>query len=301
MTGSRVCFGYSIESSIDFQYLRTGQGDPLVVQAHDGTWDAADGEIVMDWPSRENRPVSIRLHRAGDGYGLWISDAGWYSIMPKQAQLMVPPGGNLLRREERLWGMPSILTFISRGDIPFHAAGVDIGGVAILFGGPTRHGKTTLAAALWCDGLRVLSEDVSCVGENAHVVPGPTMIRMRHDVVGQLTASNLSALARDDDRTHMVMTGTLADDASPVPLGAFVLLAIGDEIRLERVDPLDALPDLWVLTFHIPADEHEGWIFQRVAGLAAQVPVYRLTRPLRMDALPATIEAMRSLSDELVA
>lgn len=296
-----ACFGYQIDSTLNFRYLRTGSGDPLSIREHDGTWNASDGELLKDWPPRASRPVHIRLHRTSSGFGLWISDAGWYSISSARPEITVPPAGNELRREERLWGMPSILTFLTRGDLPLHAAGVSVGGTAVLFGGPTRHGKTTLAASLWDAGYRVLSEDLSCVDKGSYVVPGPAMIRLRHDIAEALKFKNLDILAHDDDRAHTVMTGELAADATPVPLGAIVLLDVGADVKVSRVEVAEAIPNLWLLTFHLPADDHESWLFRRVVDLAAGVPVFRLTRPLEFDAIPASIEAIEDIAESVAS
>lgn len=295
-----VCFGYQVDSPLQFRYLRRGVGEPLSIEEHDGSWGAADGDLIVDWPPRKNRPAHVRLHQTSTGFGLWISDAGWYSISSDAAAITVPPGGNELRREERLWGMPTILTLLRRRDLPMHAAGVEIDGSAVLFGGPTHHGKTTLAACLWDAGHRILSEDLSCITLHSDVIPGPTMIRVRHDVAKALHFRNLEELGVDDDRAHMVMRGTDATDATPVPLRAVVLLDVGTRVEVTRVDPAEAIPNLWLLTFHLPFDDHESWLFKRVVDLAADTPIYRLTRPLEFDSIPRTIEAIQDIASGFV-
>jgi len=293
------CFGYEIESDLEFEYLRRGPGARLQIEQHDGTWNARNGELLIDWEPRPNRPAHVRLHRSGSGYGLWISDAGWYEVQVDEPRIVVPPAASTLRREERLWGMPSLLTFQNRGDLPLHAGAVESGGKAILFGGPTRHGKTTLAASLFDSGLRLLSEDLSCITASWQIVPGPTMIRLRHDMAAALHIENTRIVGKDEERTHLAMFGDMAEDSSTVPLGAVVLLDVGDELDITRVDPMEALPDLWVLTFHLPGDEHNRWAFDRITELTTVVPVFRLRRPLRLDAIPATIEMMMSIGSDV--
>lgn len=296
-----VCFGYEIESSIDFEYLRKGTGDPLTISEHDGTWEAGKGELLVDWEARPNRPAHVKLHRAGSGFGLWVSDAGWYEIAPGANHITIPPSGNELRREERLWGMPSLLTFLNRGDLPLHAGAVDMDGAAVLFGGPTRHGKTTLAASLFDHGYRLLSEDLSCVTRSGDVIPGPTMIRLRHDMAEAMDVRSTTPVGKDEERTHLAMTGPEAEDSSIVPLSAILLLEVADDIGLTRVDPMEALPSLWQITFHLPIDDHSRWIFDRITELATTVPIFRFRRPLRLDAIPATIEAMQGIGSDVGA
>jgi hypothetical protein len=226
-------------------------------------------------------------------YSLWIADAGWYVVEPGRRRISVPPNGRSVRREERLWGIPALLTFLGRGDVPLHAGVVDIGGMAVGFGAPTRHGKTTLAAAFWRNGHRLLSEDLTCLrwDPDPMVIPGPAMLRPRVDIADRLELTEVVEIDRDDDRVHFALDGPRARDHTAVPLAGFILLReTADEISLSPVELADAIRDLWALTFHLHVDEHERRMFERLTDLAARIPVWDLRRPMTIEALDDTVD-----------
>lgn len=293
MTRSGGCYGYSVDSTVDLHYLRRGGNlDQLTVTVHDQT-GLSGGELVLDWPRRPSRPVAIRLYRSNGRYGLWVEDAGWFRIDVSSRNISLPAGGDPLRTEERLWGLPSLLTFLADGDLPLHAGAVEVDGRAILYTAPTRFGKTTLSAALWSHGYRLLTEDlcrIRFIDGDPHVFPGPAMLRMRHDMAARLQIPNVEQVGRDDDRVHFALDPQLRGDSSPLPIAGIVFLREDDTVDLAPVDSADAIRDLWVVTFHLP--EQEAVTFGRVAELVASTATWNLMRPLRPEALPSTVEAL---------
>jgi hypothetical protein len=115
------------------------------------------------------------------------------------------------------------------------------------------------------------------------VIPGPAMLRLRHDVARRLELPGARLVGDDPDRVHYALERP--GDCEPVPLRAVVFLAEGDSAALEPVEPPEALRDLWALSFRLPTEEDVGRSFAAVADLAAAVPVLRLRRPLALDAL----------------
>jgi hypothetical protein len=197
----------------------------------------------------------------------------------------VPADGGL-RTEERLWGIPALLCFRARGDLPLHAAAVETDGGAVLIAAPRTYGKTTTAAAFHRAGRRVLAEDTSCVrlDGGAHVVPGPAMLRLRPDVASRLELPRARRLAADDDRVHFALAEP--GDCSPVPLRAVVLLEEAEQAAaLEPVEQPEAIRDLWALSFRLPTEEDVSRSFAGVADLAAAVPAFRLRRRLALGEL----------------
>ncbi|HEX2153485.1 MAG TPA: hypothetical protein VHL52_05870 [Acidimicrobiia bacterium] len=254
--------------------------------------------MILDWPARPGRPVAIRLHADTGGYALWIEDAGWFGIDLEASEIRLPSRGNQLRTEERLWGMPSLLMFMHRGDMPLHAGAVEIGGKAVLYTAPSKFGKTTLSAALWTAGHRLLSEDLSRVRLTSQtaVLPGPAMLRVRHDMAERLSISDAIRVGEDSDRVHFALEVDRRGDSHPVPIAGLVILREGDEPLLSRVDPATALKDLWVVTFHLP--DRDAIAFSQLGQLVDTVPVWNLVRPLRLDALPSTITMIERVANE---
>lgn len=290
-----TCYGFAIHSTLPFAFLRGGHGDPLVVRARHGDPEDAAGDLIVDWPAVDDR-AHIRLYRDGPRFRVWIEGCGTFAVEPEAGRIGVPDDRDALRRERWLWGLPVALCLLHRGDVPLHAAAVEIDGHAVLLAAPGGWGKTTLAAACHQAGHRILSEDLTCVRvePGPAVIPGPAMLRPRPDVVAGLRLGGRSAapgarraVALDGDR----------GSCAPVPLRGVVFPRPGaDHARVEAVRRVDALRDLWGLTFCLPTQDDRARSFARIAALAAALPAWNLYRPLTLAALPDTIAALRRLA-----
>jgi hypothetical protein len=242
-----------------------------------------EGEPVRRWMPRGDHPFEADLYRDGNVFRLWVRDSGWYMIDPTGPSIQVPMEGNPVSREERLWGFPAALCFIERGDLPLHAAAVEVAGMALLLAAPGRFGKTTLAGAFLRAGHRVLSEDISCCtfGPEVSVIPGPAMLRVRHDSYRRLTFPGTRQVGRDEDRVHLALEGQARGSAEPVPLAGVVFLRKSEgAASLEVVPGPDALQDLWALSFKLSTEPDRIRCFRAVAELGSRVPVWNLHRPL---------------------
>lgn len=292
-----TCFGFAVRSTLPFHYLREGSGEPLDVVAGSDLADAdrdSDGELLLEWTPSSRFPLAGRLLRAEPGFRLWVDTWGWFLVDPETPRVSVPQTDNVVRREERLWSIPAMLCLLARGDGALHAAAVEIDGHAVVLAAPGTHGKTTLAAALHAAGHRLLSEDTTCVriAHDAAVVPGPAMLRLRHDVAEQLDVPHAEPVGSvPDDRVHLALDPAGRGDCTPVPLRAVVLLRRADEeLRIEPATPAEAIRDLWALSFRLPTDADRERCFAAVTGLARAVPIWNLHRPLRFGDLAATVE-----------
>jgi len=249
--------------------------------------------LVWEAPTH---PFTAQLHRNGGRFHLWIEGTGWFTIDPEASWIGTPPGAEVLRTQERVWGLPVLLCLLHRGLLPLHAAAVEIGGRAVVVGAPGRHGKTTLAAACAAAGLRVLAEDLAVLDLTAGpaLLPGPAMLRLRHDVAANLGPLPGTVLGRDDDRVHVALDHV--GDASPVPLSAIVLLREEDAPPSMRgADPQVALRDLWALSFNLPTAEDRSRCFSQLVDLLAAAPVLDLKRRRSYEELSATVEALAAV------
>ncbi len=295
MTASAIrgtCFGYEVRSALPFEFLRGGEGEPLEVVASSDGRAGPDDELLLDWERSPERPFCARLYSDGSRYRLWVRDGGWFGVEPGVPRVHVPAREDAIRREERVWGVPAILCFLARGDLPLHAAAVEVEGRAILLAAPGTFGKTTLAAAFLRAGHRVLSEDVSCVRllPEPAVLPGPALLRVRRDVANRLDLPFGRVVAEDEERLHLSLDERERGDCRPVPLGAALLLRTGDCFGLERAPTPDAIRDLWALSFRLPSEDDFARCFAAVSDLVRSVPVWNLSRRLRFDTLAATVE-----------
>lgn len=289
--GLGSCFGWSIQSDLPFHYLREGGGEPLEVR--EGEMEQPPGELLRQWDP-PLFPVRSRLHRNGRDFQLWVEDFGWIYVEPDRPRITMPPELDPVRREERVWGLPSLFCMLRRGDVTVHGACVEIDGRALLIAAPGRFGKTTLAAAFAQAGYRVLGEDLVCLrlGDAPTVIPGPALLRLRRDVADEFRIPGAVEVGRDEERAHFALVagrGTCA----PVPVAGIALL-LEDDVppRLDPVPGPTAVRDLWAVSFNLPTDEDRARCFAALAGVASSTRVWHLTRRRRIDALPATIECL---------
>lgn len=298
VAGSAV--GFAVRSSLPFETLRSPSGEtPLLVEK--AAVEPPHGEPVAVWRSRADNPFHGTLHRHHDRYLFWASDAGRYEIAPEAGWIRVDGDAEPLRRELRLFGIPAALCALYAGDLSIHASAVEIGGKALLLGGPSMHGKTTLAAGLAAAGHRLLAEDtVRCaIGAVPALYPGPAAVRLRPDVAQhvRLPGAHRGSGAPDAGRQPMIFDAPQRGDGRAVPLRGVVLLRRGDEVGMQPLDGADAARDVFSLSFRLPTDESRRACFARVVDLTARVAAYDLRRPLSMAALPEVIEHLERLVD----
>ena len=287
-----TCFGWEVRSTLPLEYLREGAGEPLEVTAPGPEGPAAADELLLEWHATEERPLEAKLYAGEGSYRLWIADGGWFSADPAGPRIDAPADGGL-RTEERLWGLPALLCFLARGDLPLHAAAVETEKGAVLLAAPRTYGKSTMAAGFHRSGRRVLTEDTACVrlGPEPAIVPGPAMLRLRHDVAAALELPRVRRLGEDPDRVRFALEEP--GDSTPVPLRAIVLLDAGEGgSEIEPVERADALRDLWALSFRLPVEEDVARSFAGVTDVAATVPVLRLRRRLALDSLDEHVETI---------
>jgi hypothetical protein len=293
-----TCFGFEINSELPFAYLREGVGDPLEVSESSIERVGRDDQLLIAWTPVPELPFHARLYSDGSHYRLWIDGGGWFSIDPKRQRIVVPQGRNPVRTEERLWGIPAILAFLARGDLPLHAAAVEVDGHAILLAAPRMFGKTTLAAAFVRSGYRLLSEDVSCVrlsSRTPSVIAGPAALRVRRDVADRLDLPSVRVVAETEERVHFAIDEARRGDCTPVAIRAIALLKpSADGLLLERAGIPDAIRDLWALSFRVPTDADRARCFKGVSDVGASVPVWNLSHPHGLEDLAATVERIAS-------
>jgi hypothetical protein len=285
------CAGFEVHSSRTLQTLRTGGGSPLYVDFEPDL--AGEGELIMRWHPRPQNPFHGRLLRDGRTYAFWASDAGWYLIEPDVPRIATSADEASLKSELRLFGVPATLCALELGDFAVHAAAVEIDGRGVLLAGPSRFGKTTLAAAFASVGHRLLTEDMTrCSTKYGPAVfPGPAAVRLRSDVAGAINLVKSRRVALDDDRVYHVLEPAERGSGSPVPLQAILFLRDAvDAPELRSLAAVDAIRDLWALTLTLPGDASTRASFERLVDLVTRVECLELRRELSIDQLPAVIE-----------
>lgn len=290
-------FGFSVRSSVPLRFLRHGGGaESLKVLEYESPDNQQQGELMGEWPLQgTSYPASAQLFRIPGGYEYVTSDAGRFRIDIERARIQVPREGDPLLREQRLHGMPMILSFLSRGDISLHAAAVEIGSAAVILAAPSRYGKSTLALAFQRGGHRVLSEDlICCRPSTSEAIPGPALLRIRPDVYPQELPEGLFVAAERPDRVFVGFDAARAGSGAPVPIAAVVFLRESTALAVEPAERTTVLKDLWRLSFRTGTEEGRAESFRRLARLAGSTPAWNVSRPLTLATLDATVELIRN-------
>ena len=293
-TGS--CYGFSISSELAFQFTRPGAGETLNITEASPDRPQPQGDPLLEWEQAPGHPFA-RFYSHDDEYSLWIDQMGWFFVQPARRAIQVPNQVDPVRREVRLWSLPAALCLVERGDLSLHGAAVDLGGTALVFAAPGKHGKTTLASAFLQAGYRLLSEDLTCCRpqEIPSVMPGPAVMRVRRDSYDRLEFPGTQVVAEDPDRVYLSIEENLRGDARAVPIGGIIFLRRStDGMSLERVSVPESLRDLWALSFSLPTDESKRRCFRAITPLAESVPVWNLYREFRFDNLSSVIDKLIS-------
>lgn len=199
-----------------------------------------------------------------------------------------------------------------RGNLPLHAASVELAGhvVAVIAGSGT--GKSTLCWHLLESGARFGCDDLVPValGESGvSAFPSVSLFPKLHRDVLDRFGIDATRLRRADDGTgadeYWVTISPAQRVAGPRPLAAVFLLAPEPDGRCETwitAQRLSAeaaakvlygnLHGVWAIGKHLDAAR----LLTRCAALARQVPVYRLRYVRAFDTLPALATAMRTLA-----
>lgn len=292
-----TCFGYAVRSALPLECLRAGTSDRVLsIDEWEGQSEPQPlGELLEESAPGDGLRGAKRTYRSGSSFLVWMDFAGWFRIDPEEPSILAPRSPHPLWLEGLIWGLPTALCLLGRGDLVFHGAAAEVEGRALLLTAPGGHGKTTLAAAFLQAGHRLLAEDLACCENppSPSVVPGPALLRLRHDVADHFRIPGTRVAGVDTGKTYLVVDEEERGDGGPVPLSAVVILRPSDgEVRLERVDPLSGLPDLWAVSLNIPDDAGRTRCFQNLADLAAAVPVWNLSRPRTIEALGTVVEEL---------
>jgi hypothetical protein len=190
-----------------------------------------------------------------------------------------------------------------------HASVVEVDGRAVAFLGATRHGKSTLAAALARRGHTVLSDDCCVVCESAAglavapTYPGLRLFPEDIDGIFGTSRTGLTPVAHYSPKRRIVLEPVATRIALPrVPLGAFYVIApqapeaVGGAVHISERHGRDGVLDIVGVTFYLDVESaeraREG--FALAADAASVCPVRLLSLPWDLGALDSVADAIVS-------
>lgn len=243
--------------------------------------------------------------RARDVLAFSQAGAGQWTV-EKGTRIVITPDSTATSQELRLFTLGSAWGALGyqRGWSMWHSSAVSVGDRTAFFCGESGQGKSTMAAAMARRGHRLVADDLSRVEpETGTIWPSASRLKLWNSALGALGWAQ-DALHRDhfeDDRYHLPMTDAASRDL-PLPMGGIFVLVWSDEVRLERLRGSVAVTALSEAVMYRKAFlELMGRLSGHVVGcarIAAQVPVWRLTRPRDFGQIDticrATEEAMQT-------
>lgn len=245
-------------------------------------------------PSAEERLADGCYRAIADEAALHYEDAGTFLVRSGREIIVDPlPGADPSAVRLYTVGSALGLALHQRGQFTLHASAVSCGEGSVAFAGESGEGKSTMAAAMHARGHLVMSDDIVAVdssGEAPLVHPAfprlklspPSAVALGYD------PSRLAIFHPDDERRHYGVGVGFAP--APLPLRAVYILTGGATIAAERLSGHDAflalLQNAYALLY-LGSVGASARHFQQCAALARTVPVYTLSRPYAVAALPA--------------
>jgi hypothetical protein len=265
--------------------------------------------------------VIIREGQVGRCPPVTISPGGYYCLTPGEAFFCWDGAGAFLVRHgqeiivEPLSGVPEdiirlpllgmVLSAVlqQRGILGLHASAIAWHGGAVAFLGHKGQGKSTIAATFYAQGHALVGDDLVAVDVNDQgyptVLPGFPQLKLMPEAA-------TAALGDDPTQLRQLVAGyekrariaTAGFSLARLPLKRMYILEEGETLEIEPLKPPDAL--LYVLGQSYPArifrqglpGKEAARNFTQCAGVAKQVPVFRLKRPRSLTLLPATAQLL---------
>jgi hypothetical protein len=281
-------FGLRIHSALELPELAQARSDGAQADVTVGLGEV--GEIPGgdgDWVRWDTRPDRVRMCYAGV---CRIDVRGGSEIVVEE--LADPETAHIY-----VVGPALAMALAQRGDHVLHASAVAIEGRAVAFAGFSGGGKSTLAAALHERGFPLVADDVVAVrvrDGRAIAVPGYPQQKLWPSAAGAL-GLEVERMPRIYPQIEKRVRRVPEDfDTSALPLAVVLVLDEGEEVALEPLGGGAAALELVRHSYDLPATQafSAPANLEAAARVAEAVPVVRLRRPWRLDALDETIDAI---------
>lgn len=291
--------GWSVRSPRPLPYLARDDGpegpDPIVIDfaAFDPPAAPAQtiGPFTISGPDLVDLapPDGPRL-RIRDGRSITVSDSD---------------GRSAAEIHTVLFGPAFTILAHQRGRPPLHAGAVSLGGRTLGIAGHSGAGKSTLVHALVQRGARLLSDDQLLIDPVTRLAyPAYPSAKLWAASAAQLAVptDQDARVKHGFDKFHIDLGASFLE--APRPLDLLLILAptpaltVPEARRFTRGEATAVLSRLTHYGEVASAAGRGGAMLQHAAAIAAQIPVFRVARPLDFARFDTLIDLVLSLGSE---
>ncbi len=288
-------FGLTLLSEIEFPNLPV-----LENEANAQVW-IGPGTLPENLPGAK---VSKRYFQASQGKLLVrVKDLGRFLIEDGQ-RITFETGDGFKATNLRLalinLGLSVILH--QRGVLTLHASAVATPNGAVLFCGERRAGKSTLAAGLRQRGWPLVCDDKAALyldeNQRVTVIPSFPELRLWKDAMQQLQISAEHAeKTPDSDKFNLGLTNGFQREALPLRAIYHLKPANTEQITIRAINGMEKFQVVKQNTYTNQFLKGLGLLpehFSLASAVAAQIPVYRVSRPNQSNQLEALIDQINA-------
>lgn len=189
--------------------------------------------------------------------------------------------------------------FVQRGYLVVHASVVDLGGTTVAFTGDSGTGKSTMAAACYARGHRLLADDLAVMA----VSDGTAECRPGYPSV-HVDDAAATALDLDGDRSRTDSVSVDVSDrfhAEPATLDAVCHVTDGDDVAVRDRPPGESVYALLRTSWTLYGEDDVGEMsthLDTATALASHVSVCDLVRPRELSRLSEVVAVLEAEFDE---
>ncbi|HEX6292770.1 MAG TPA: hypothetical protein VFZ66_26535 [Herpetosiphonaceae bacterium] len=282
--------------------IRSDLALPELIAASAATADITIRRGAITRPSGMVRSGERCLWATPTEACLFWADAGTI-LVRDGGEMIVEPVARADEQTLRIYLLGPALGVLlqQRGLLVLHASAAAIGQHVVAFVGESGGGKSTTAAALHARGHAVLADDVAALllREAAPPLIFPAIPRLKLDAAPAAALgyppTALSRFDADDERLAYRVDKQFS--SAPLALSRIYVLADGSAVTIERCRPQESFVELLRHSYALRIIGDQGATaahFQLCAQAAKQVPVYRLSRPHALAALPDMVQRLEA-------
>lgn len=277
--------GLNLESAFEIPEMMPGSGEPDVVIRYGDVPERIPDSISMG-PCSEATPREYLL-KIPDVARFWVREGRLVVISPE-------PGVG--EDDIRVFVLSSIMGSLAHqnGFLPLHASAVEMGGECVLFAGSSGNGKSTLAAALYGRGHRLMADDLCAISVDSRgrpmVHPGYRHLKLWADALDELDPSmgELHRVRSEIDKFSVRLTDRVGSQALPLRKVFALTPRTSATVEFQEMEGREKLNFIRRETFRLKLVRGFGvreTHFALCSALAKNTPMYLVRRPQGFDGL----------------